>query len=48
VTLGYIGDKKESEIRNIIVAAHARIYNRLSEDTLTGQWSEMSPTVYHL
>ncbi len=48
VPLGYIGDKKESEIRDIIAAAHARIYNRLGEDTVAGPWPVMSPMVYHL
>jgi hypothetical protein len=48
VPLGYIGDKTETEIRDIIAAAHARIYNRLGEDTVAGPWPVMSPTVYYL
>jgi hypothetical protein len=48
VPLGYIGDKKDVEIQDIIAAAHARINNRLGEATVTGPWPAMTPTVYHL
>jgi hypothetical protein len=48
VPLGYIGDKPDREIRQIVSDAHARIYNRLGEATVTGPWPGMAPTVYHL
>ena len=48
VPLGYIGDKTDQEIRDTLAAAHARIYNRLGEETIPGPWPVMSPDVYYL